>query len=227
MKQDRIEQLLRTPQVKPIMPHPLTKRNSIRLDLSTSNQEPDFTSADTVEKLQAYITSHLARGPYLYALGGYGEERSFYARFPHFRGAQQARSHHLGVDIWTAAQTPVMAPLRGEVHSLAHNDQPGDYGGTLILHHCIDDFSFHTLYGHLKPASISHWQPGDIVLAGQKIAELGAVHENVQWPPHLHFQIIIDMGDAYGDYPGVVLSANAARYRANCPHPEWLLRPAV
>lgn len=227
MDQEHIEQLLRAPRVKPVMPHPLTAENTIRLDLSKANDDPDFKAADTVGKLQAYIEAHLARGPYLYALGGYGEERGFYARFPHFHGGQQARSHHLGVDIWAAAQTPVMAPLRGHVHSLGNNDQPGDYGGTLVLQHRLEDFTFHSLYGHLKPGSISHFHPGDTILAGQKIAELGQVHENVQWPPHLHFQLIIDMGNAQGDYPGVVLSEKADQCRANCPNPEWLLRPGL
>lgn len=213
--------------VKPVMPHPITPENSLRLDLSQSNEDKAFRAADTVEKLQTYIDAHLAQGPYLYGLGGYGEERTFYARFEHFQGQQSARSHHLGVDIWTAAETPVMAPLRGIVHSLANNNRPGDYGGTLILHHQLQDLQFHTLYGHLTPSSISHFNPGDTILAGQKIAELGDKEVNVQWPPHLHFQLIMDMEGHEGDYPGVVLTEYAARYEANCPNPEWLLRPKV
>lgn len=222
-----IEKTLRGANVKPVMPHPLTAKNAVRIDLSRHNTDKALQEADTVDKLQAYIDSHLARGPYLYVLGGYGEDRAFYNRFTHFQGQDKPRTFHLGIDIWTAARTPVMAPLRGEVHSLANNNRPGDYGGTLILSHKVGKLSFHSLYGHLDPASIAHFATGDPILAGQKIAELGDKKVNVQWPPHLHFQLILDMEGKEGDYPGVVQPSEGNSYLKNCPHPEWILRPKV
>ncbi|MNY72962.1 hypothetical protein D3C86_2116260 [compost metagenome] len=59
--------------------------------------------------------------------------------------------------------------------------------------------------------------------AGQKIASLGDYTVNGGWPPHLHFQLIINMEGYYGDYPGVCKLSERDKYLANCPDPAWLL----
>ncbi len=96
-----------------------------------------------------------------------------------------------------------MAPLDGIVHSFAFNNQFGDYGATIILSHQLDGISFYTLYGHLSLASLKNLQDGQSVKQGQVFAEFGIPFENGHWPPHLHFQLILDMGERKGDYPGV------------------------
>jgi hypothetical protein len=47
--------------------------------------------------------------------------------------------------------------------------------------------------------------------------------ENGNWPPHLHFQLIIDMQGMKGDYPGVCKFSERERYLANCPDADLLL----
>jgi hypothetical protein len=47
--------------------------------------------------------------------------------------------------------------------------------------------------------------------------------ENGHWPPHLHFQLIIDMGKAKGDYPGVCKYSEREKYLDNCPDPGFIL----
>jgi murein DD-endopeptidase MepM/ murein hydrolase activator NlpD len=61
--------------------------------------------------------------------------------------------------------------------------------------------SFYTLYGHLRLADINSLKEGQYVSRGQQIAAFGEMHENGNWPPHLHFQIISDMELKKGDYP--------------------------
>lgn len=136
----------------------------------------------------------------------------------------EPRRLHLGTDIWGLAGTPVYAPLGGMVHSFAFNDHFGDYGATLILLHQLDGLPFYTLYGHLSLRDIAHISEGQYVNRGQEIAHFGQPHENGHWPPHLHFQIIFDIGLYEGDYPGVCRYAERERYLSNCPDPDLVLQ---
>src|SRR6478672_4329602 len=61
-----------------------------------------------------------------YGIGGYQEDRVLYRRSELF-GGEEARSLHLGIDIWGPAGTTVYAPMGGMVHSYKFNDQFGDY----------------------------------------------------------------------------------------------------
>ena len=63
----------------------------------------------------------------------------------------------------------------------------------LFLVTILKEISFHTLYGHLSLNSIKNFQEGENVRKGDVIGEFGIPMENGQWPPHLHFQVIIDM----------------------------------
>jgi murein DD-endopeptidase MepM/ murein hydrolase activator NlpD len=110
------------------------------------------------------------------------------------------------------------------VHSFANNDRPGDYGGTIILVHEFHGTSFYTLYGHLSLNSLKNLEEGSRLSAGDVFADFGIPSENGHWPPHLHFQIIIDIGNYNGDYPGVCAKEDRDQYLANCPDPDLLLR---
>jgi hypothetical protein len=55
------------------------------------------------------------------------------------------------------------------------------------------------------------------------IGALGIPAENGGWPPHLHFQCIVDMEGYMGDYPGVCKWSEREQYLRNCPDPIQLL----
>jgi len=133
------------------------------------------------------------------------------------------RRLHLGVDIWGKPYTPVSSPCDAVIHSFAFNDEFGDYGATIILSHNLDGIAFHTLYGHLSLNSIKNLREGGNVQTGDVIGEFGIPMENGQWPPHLHFQVIDDMGDWKGDYPGVCKYSERQFYLDNCPDPDLIL----
>jgi murein DD-endopeptidase MepM/ murein hydrolase activator NlpD len=116
-----------------------------------------------------------------------------------------------------------MSPLNAVVHSFAFNNRYGDYGATLILSHYLDGCSFHTLYGHLSLNSIKNLRDGENVRKGDVIGEFGIPMENGQWPPHLHFQVVRDLGEWRGDYPGVCKLSEKDKYLQNCPDPDLLL----
>lgn len=139
------------------------------------------------------------------------------------QGQEEPRRLHLGIDIWGNAGTEIYAPLGGTVHSVAFNDHYGDYGATIILQHQLDGCTFHTLYGHLSLIDIEYLQAGKFISQGELIAHFGKPKENGHWPPHLHFQIIVDMEMKQGDYPGVCKMSEREKYLANCPNPDLIL----
>jgi murein DD-endopeptidase MepM/ murein hydrolase activator NlpD len=136
----------------------------------------------------------------------------------------EPRRLHLGVDIWGSTGTKVMAPLDGIVHSFAFNNKDSDYGATIILTHHLDGVGFHTLYGHLSLNSLKNLYEGQKVTKGEVIAEFGMRFENGNWPPHLHFQVIADMQDWKGDYPGVCRFTERVQWLSNCPDPNVILQ---
>jgi len=156
--------------------------------------------------------------------GGYGEDRSIYTQTLFAPDGEEPRTIHLGIDVFAPAGADVVTPLSGRVHSSRINEAEGDYGPTIILEHApVAGLKFHTLYGHLSRDSLKGLKPGTAFMAGEKIAELGTRRENGGWAPHLHFQIILDIGLAKGDYPGVCRRSEQAHWLSICPDPSRLL----
>ena len=158
--------------------------------------------------------------------GGYGEVRPFYTTDAYLRmgnDGPQWRSLHLGLDIWGAAGTPVYAPCEGKVHSFTDNAHERDYGPTIILEHEPEDGPrFFTLYGHLNRECLAGLHVGMPVSRGQQIAAFGKVSENGAWPPHLHFQVMLDTLGNEGDFPGVGFPEQWPTWKSICPNPEPL-----
>lgn len=196
-----------------------------KLNFTASNTDLPHLDLTDTKQFSDYVFGTLLEGGQYVGVGGYDEHRVVYSRSAHFGDyAVEARCLHLGVDLWAEAGTPVHSPLNGVVHSIANNDNFGDYGPTIILQHELNGMVFHTLYGHLSLDSMDLVQEGETVRAGEQIAFIGDYPENGHWPPHLHFQIIEDMGVLRGDYPGVATLRERDQYLANCPDPNLLLR---
>lgn len=197
------------------------------LDLSEQNERLHGVELKNTDALQRFVDEEVQRAEAGWAAGGYGEDRLVYKRSTHFtpENGEEARSLHLGVDLWASAHTPVRAPLAGYIHSFAFNDNFGDYGATLILEH--QDKSgqpFYTLYGHLSLKSLEGKQEGQPIARGEFFCEFGEETENGHWPPHLHFQVITDMQGRKGDFPGVCKPSEKAEYlNALCVNPNFLL----
>ena len=117
-----------------------------------------------------------------------------------------------------------MAPLDGIVHSFRFNNNDGDYGATIILTHNLNGVSFYTLYGHLSLNSLKNLQEGRRIREGEVFTEFGMRFENGNWPPHLHFQIILDMQEWEGDYPGVCKFSEREQWLNNSPDPDLILQ---
>lgn len=159
-------------------------------------------------------------------IGGYGEVRPFYTTDAYQvagNSGPEWRTVHLGLDVWGEAGLPVRCPLDGIVESIKDNQGDCDYGPTIIIRHePVPGLCFYTLYGHLSSTSLDVLRPGDTVKAGQQIAWIGPYPTNGNWPPHLHFQIILDLLGWVGDFPGVAFPNQWEVWRSICPDPAYL-----
>ncbi|HEY6504073.1 MAG TPA: peptidoglycan DD-metalloendopeptidase family protein [Chitinophagaceae bacterium] len=210
-----------------IVPFDPAKDKLLLLDFTANNHELAEETLNDIRSFSAYINDKLNKKDARYGIGGYAEHRTVYSRSRIFDGeeaGEEPRRLHLGADIWGKPHTAVIAPLNGIVHSFAFNNNPGDYGATIILSHQLQGVSFYTLYGHLSLNSIKNIQEGDSILKGDIFAEFGIPVENGQWPPHLHFQVISDLEGWSGDYPGVCKYSEREKYLTNCPDPDIILQ---
>ncbi len=214
------------------------KENIIYFDFSDKNVELQQLDITNTKKFSAYISDKLKTSNAKFGIGGYNENRNFYKRSKLFdvespnvsppSGAGDlegaSRTLHLGIDIWGKAGTKIYAPFGGMVHSFGFNNNFGDYGATIILSHQLQGVSFYTLYGHLSLKDIASIKEGYYIIRGQEFAHFGNESENGEWPPHLHFQVIKDIGMYKGDYPGVCKYSEREKYLLNCPDPNGILQ---
>lgn len=209
-----------------VIPFDPVKDKLVLLDFTAANEELEPGILNDITRFSQWVNNKLEHSHARYGIGGYAENRTVYSASKVFDGNEQEepRRLHLGTDIWGKPSTPLIAPLNGIVHSFAFNNRFGDYGATIILSHNLQGFTFFTLYGHLSLNSIKNIQEGQWISAGEIFAEFGIPAENGQWPPHLHFQIILDIGNWHGDYPGVCKFSEKEKWLANSPDPDIILQ---
>ncbi len=210
----------------PVLPVDLNSPAVARLDFTAAN--PHIATADLRDTaaFAQLVEELLAIQEASIGVGGYLENRVIYRRSQHFGPGQveEARSLHLGVDVWLPAGTPVLAPLSATIHSLADNDNFGDYGPTVILQHELEGTTFYSLYGHLSRHEFRQLRVGQQLEKGEAFAAVGPYPENGDWPAHLHFQLMVDMQGRVGDFPGVAPPSEQAAWAALCPNPNLVLQ---
>lgn len=206
----------------------LRKEACVVLDLSVGSA---FLGADPqtseTPALAEAIVRKMREANARVAVGRYDEARPLYPG-PHFgtsaNPTDERRTIHLGVDLFAEAGSAIYAPLEGTVHLLANNAAPGDYGALVILRHATGEGTeFFTLYGHLSAEALRELRLGQAISRGERFAEIGAPPENGNWPPHLHFQIIVDLLDLDRDFPGVAYASQRAVWKSLSPDSNLLL----
>jgi len=210
----------------PVVPFNPEKDHLLHMDFTAANKNITEDVLLNTTAFSRYVDALLQQHRCTYGIGGYNEHRTMYSRsnvFDAGSNKEEPRRLHLGIDIWGKAGTPVFAPLGGVVHSFAFNDQFGDYGATIVLLHQLNGEPFHILYGHLSIADLSNLRAGKYISLGEVIGHFGQPFENGGWPPHLHIQIIRDMHNNWGDYPGVCRYSEREYYLRNCPDPDLIL----
>ncbi len=196
-----------------------------RLDLSVGSDL--FGAGDVTappERFDALIRRDVA--PDAIGVGGYGEARLLYTtpEFAPADAADEARTVHLGTDVWTVAGTPLHAPHAARVHRVHDNTARLDYGPIVVLEHSTDDgVVFYSLYGHLAPETLDHVHEGQELAAGEVFGWIGPPPRNGDWAPHVHVQVILDLLGLGVDYPGVAKPAQRRTWLGLSPDPALLL----
>ena len=199
------------------------------LDLSVGSTllgaNPAYAELHSLSKIifEEMEEKHVAVG-----VGRYNEARLLYTA-PQYAGDPAAggerRTIHLGLDLFVVPGTPVCAPLEGTVHWLAENTAELDYGPLVILRHVTTDGDeFFTLYGHLTRETLRELKPEQAIAKGEVFAHVGTQHENGGWPPHLHFQVILDLLDRGAEFPGVARASERSVWTSLSPDPNLLLK---
>ncbi|MCG7856046.1 peptidoglycan DD-metalloendopeptidase family protein [Flavihumibacter sp.] len=193
------------------------------VDLRRGGDLPEDIADDT-ETFCRFMEDLRIKREAAFLIGGYNELRHMYSRSTLFTERDEPRRLHLGTDIWGPEGTPVHAFLGGMVHSIGYNEGLGNYGATIVLLHQLEALPFYTLYGHVSISDIQQLTAGQYINRGQVVAHFGNPAENGEWPPHLHFQIIEDIGMHVGDYPGVCRYSDREAWLLNCPDPDLVLQ---
>ena len=201
-----------------------TDGGAIVLDLAVGSQLCNKSLKGLpVDELAALIDRSMRDAGTAFAFGRYAEPRDLYHTDIFASGnapGAERRDLHMGIDLFCTAGTSVHSPLDGVIEVASNNTAELDYGPMLIVRHETDNRTpFYILYGHLGLSSIEHLRSGDRIGAGEKLAEIGAAPENGNWPPHLHFQLIIDLIDLGADFPGVAYRSQQDMWLALSPSP--------
>ena len=203
------------------------------IDLSVGSLViPSTTELFNVQHFERRISDHMEERGLDIAHGGYGELRPFYTsdnyEVENDEGYQW-RTRHLGIDLWTRAaayrstETAVYCPYDGEVVGSYNNNITCDYGPTIIIKHLAGKLEFYTLYGHLSQDSLEISPKGKIVKGGEQLGFLGNNTENGEWPPHLHFQVMLSLLGNKNNFPGVCYDWEWDVWKSICPNPQMLI----
>lgn len=192
-------------------------------DFTAANSELNAEILGNTEWFSQWVNNKLIENKARYGIGGYNEHRTIYSRSAHFDTIEEPRRLHLGIDVWGPALTPIYNFFDASVHSFKFNDHFGDYGATIILQYQLEEITFYALYGHLNLSALTGLYEGKLISKGEHFASFGVPAENGNWPPHLHFQLILDMQGCKGDYPGVCQFSKREIYLQNCPNPSAIL----
>jgi 4-aminobutyrate aminotransferase-like enzyme/Ser/Thr protein kinase RdoA (MazF antagonist)/murein DD-endopeptidase MepM/ murein hydrolase activator NlpD len=212
----------------PVIPHDLRKGNSLALDLSVASP---FLSSDSAQLSESALSQQLqtllSAANASVGIGRYDEPRPLYSSQLFGDSSNplaERRTIHIAIDLFVEPGTPVSAPFDATVHTLANNAAPLDYGPVVILHHApASDLNFFTLYGHLSTGTLDSLKVGQRISRGEVFAHIGHARENGGWPPHLHFQIVLDLLDRSTDFPGVAFASERSVWLGLSPDPNLIL----
>ncbi|CAN5655462.1 hypothetical protein BH23GEM9_BH23GEM9_22950 [soil metagenome] len=139
--------------------------------------EPEEAAGEPDEGASS-ATRMAGNAAFIFPVAGH-DTRSVISRFGEPRDG--GRRRHLGIDIAAPMGTPVLAPVSGTVHRVAH----GGTGGRVVwLREAGADRLFY--FAHLDAIHVTR---GQRVRAGERLGTVGMTGNAVGTVPHLHFAV--------------------------------------
>lgn len=192
-----------------VMPELFSRSKLMILDFRETNNLPSSENIETYflesvengvdpklpQNRQAFNESMLDATGARYLVSRYAEDRIEMLRGSPI--ANEGRTLHMGIDIFSRNQEDVLAPCNGEVVIVDNEPEDHSFGHYLVFR--PDDRSVpYIFFGHLDSSS----QKMGKFKAGETIGRLGSYedHENGGWSTHLHLQMIAELPGA-GDHP--------------------------
>ena len=202
--------------------------NKINKSIINLNSNSIFTKKNiqNPKKITNTINTFLKINDSQIGIGLYKEKRDVYKSKNYISNfnSKIKRDIHLGIDIFAPVGTKIKSPLNGKVFILKYNAFKYDYGPTIVLEHKIDKvIKFYTIYGHLSKKCIKNLKVGQKIKKNQFIADIGNYPINGNWPPHLHFQITIDMMGEKENFTGVSEDILLSVWSKISPDPNLIL----
>ncbi|MGD9396466.1 MAG: aminotransferase class III-fold pyridoxal phosphate-dependent enzyme [Candidatus Thorarchaeota archaeon] len=206
---------------------PLDESNSLVIDLSVGSTDVDSPlQLANHQRFGDLISRKLAEAGVKIGVGRYNEPRLIYSGDQYLEPGNESRTVHLAIDLFVETGTPVLSVYDGVIHSFQNNSKPLDNGPTIVIEHRTtpDGPTFYILYSHLTLDSLDGLSTGQTVKKGERIGRVGEYPDNGGWPPHLHFQLIVDMLDQKGDLFGVASPSKRSVWLSICPDPNLILQ---
>lgn len=168
------------------------------------------------ENRQAFNDRLLDKTGARYLISRYGEDRISMLQGSSI--AEEGRTIHLGIDIFSKACEPLFAPCDGTVVRVGREPEAHSFGYYLIFEPA-ESLGVYIFLGHLSselPAV------GQYIEAGQTIARLGDYRngENGGWSRHLHLQMLRELPLEDTAPVGYSTRADFTRYQQEFPDPS-------
>lgn len=168
------------------------------------------------ENRQAFNDRLLDKTGMRYLISRYGEDRS--AMLAGSSIAEEGRTIHLGIDIFSKTCETLYAPCNGMIVRVGREPEAHSFGYYAILQPTTlpDVYVF---LGHLSSQLPAE---GQQVKAGEQIVQLGDYTngENGGWSRHLHLQMLKELPPAGTAPIGYSTAADFKKYQREFPDPS-------
>ena len=198
--------------IKGLIPDDISDASIIRLDLSTYN--PALAQVEEQREVLSYIRDNLLSSSAIAAISGYAEERR------DFLSGQ--RITHLGLDVLSMEDLPVLAPVNGRFYAVRNEQTSGDI--KIAIQHRLGAFRFYSILSHISGATRTLHRPGSPVMAGELLGYAAPGYHHHAGLCLLHFSVVIEAGYELFDIPEDVETARANDFLCMLIDPAPLLR---
>ena len=196
-----------------LLPKEVKRNNILNLDLSKDN--PEVLAAKSPRDLLGYIRARLSASGALFAISAHGERR--------MHPSLGKEMTHLGLDIWSAEDFSVVAPINGVLYTVQGDGTGQEF--RIVLQHRLGMFRFYTVYSHISNAMWTARKPGSLMQAGDLIGyPVPSMCHHATGLSQFHFMVVLEAKEEPFEVSEYAETKYEPYFLALCPDPSSLLR---